>query len=409
MNSPRPNILLLVVDSLRADAVTEPAARAPNLRRLAAAGTWFSHCVSTATTTTPCFASILTGCFTPKHHVRALQGHSLNPELATLPEILGGVGYSTYAEVTGPLVPETGVLRGFDHVRHRPGYRQSFFGWRDDVLSLMAGMTQPWFLLLHIWEVHRPFRSPPDFDKRYDRDGYWAAVEATDTALDAVLAEAGDAVVVVTGDHGEVFPDGRLAKLAAVASRRTRRATARLGWNALDDRLMRHAVGHGFDVSEELVRVPLVFAGSTVAANEVVSQVSHVDLLPTLAELAGAEVPNQVQGTSLAQALQGGRDGRHRRSVFAEAVGTQLRGRRKAMVRHDEWKLVTDGTRSLLHRVRAGWADETRDIGVEHPAVVQSLLQDLARFEADRGPGSAGLTAEEEATIEEQLRALGYL
>src|SRR5438876_11962495 len=130
-----PNVLLLVVDSLRADVVNGAAVPTPHLDAEAGRGTRFVQCVSTTTTTTPSFASILTGCYPPTHGVRGLQGYRLSSAVATLAELLGGAGYETHAEVTGPLLPETGVLRGFADVHHRPGYRTPWFGWRDEVLA----------------------------------------------------------------------------------------------------------------------------------------------------------------------------------------------------------------------------------------------------------------------------------
>src|SRR5918996_1591280 len=201
-----PNVLLLVVDSLRADAVFGDHVSTPTLDAYARAGVSFRQCICPCTTTTPSFSSMLTGCFPPKHGVRGLQGYRLKSTLTTLAEAFGTVGYGTYAEVAGPLVPETGVLRGFEHARHRPAYKVPFFGWRDDVIGLIDSLVPPWFMLLHIWEVHRPYRSPPDFEKRKDRAGYEAAVSATDEWLEPVLSAAENALVVITGDHGEEYP-----------------------------------------------------------------------------------------------------------------------------------------------------------------------------------------------------------
>ena len=55
----------------------------------------------------------------------------------------------THAEVTGPLLPETGVTRGVEDTRHRPGYDVRPFGWRDEVLERMPTYRSPWLMLLH--------------------------------------------------------------------------------------------------------------------------------------------------------------------------------------------------------------------------------------------------------------------
>ena len=128
---------MLFVDSLRADAIYGDHIPTPNFDAFAERGAAFDQVICTATTTTPSFSSILTGCYPPKHGVRGLQGYRLTPDITTIAEAFGLAGYRSYAEVTGPLLPETGVLRGFDEVRHREGYKAPFFGWRDDVVRRM--------------------------------------------------------------------------------------------------------------------------------------------------------------------------------------------------------------------------------------------------------------------------------
>ncbi len=130
-----PNVLLLAVDSLRADAVFGDEIPTPNFDALVQRGAAFRQCVSTTTSTTPSFSSILTGCYPPRHGVRGLQGYRLSSDVTTIAEAFQAAGYHTHAEVTGPLLPETGILRGFEDADHRQGYRVPFMNWRDEVVE----------------------------------------------------------------------------------------------------------------------------------------------------------------------------------------------------------------------------------------------------------------------------------
>jgi len=115
---------------------------------------------------------MLTGCYPPKHGVRGLQGYRLSQAVTTMAETFAEGGYRSYAEVTGRLLPETGILRGFDEARCRQAaYKVPFFYWREEVIEKMLAYIEPWLMLLHIWEVHRPYLSPPDFEKRKDKAG----------------------------------------------------------------------------------------------------------------------------------------------------------------------------------------------------------------------------------------------
>ena len=408
----QPNVFLLVIDSLRADAVLSDHIPTPNFDRLGTSGSVFDQCICTCTTTTPSFSSLLTGCYPPKHGVRGLQGYRLSPNLTTMAELFAGAGYSSHAEVTGPLLPETGILRGFADANHRQAYRVPFFEWRDRVIERMNSYPSPWFLLLHIWEVHRPYRSPPDFTKRNDRAGYEAAVTATDEWLAPVFEAAGDALTIVTGDHGESYANSALEQKALRAARKARRGLRLNRWfPALDKTLAGMAVGHGFALWEHLVRVPLIISGPGAPQGRVVEQVRHVDLLPTIAELCGLEAPSDIDGRSLVPAMRG--DGIAEEPAYMEAVGVKLEGRRIAGARVPDWKLLMPGGgRPALYRLDGGAGpDEKQNVYNRYPEVaahLETYIKEIQATESDVDEGS-GMSGEEEAIVEQHLRDLGYL
>jgi arylsulfatase A-like enzyme len=378
---------------------------------LARRGAAFEQCVATATSTTPSFASILTGRHLPNHGVRALRGHRLSPTIeATLPEAFGAAGYHTVAEVTGPLVSETGVFRGFAQVHHRRGHDAPFMGWVNEVTDRIRSLPPPWFTLLHVWEAHRPYRSPPDFKKRYARSGYEAAVSALDSALSPVLEAVGDeGVVVLTGDHGEVYAESWVGDRVAATLRELRRRLQVGRWApALERRLAARAIGHGFTLVEELVRVPLIVAGPGIAPSVVADQVSHIDIFPTLAELCGLSTP-ALDGRSLAPGMVG--KPLSATPAYMEcsnvAGGDVVSG-----VRTPEWKLVVERrTKTKLYgRNGSAHIDEKHDVASRHPDVVRELLAFMnGVLEGGQAEEREPYSAAEEAVIEQNLRDLGYL
>lgn len=406
----QPNVLFLVVDSLRADATYGGHVPTPNFDSFRARGTTFRQCVCTTTTTTPSFSSMLTGSYPPRHGVRGLQGYRLSPSLTTMAEAFSAAGYQTYAEATGPLIPETGVLRGFDEARHRQAYRVPFFGWRDEVVERMRAYVEPWFMMLHIWEVHRPFRSPPDFTKRFDRSGYEAALTATDEWLRPVYEAAGDdTLFVITGDHGEEYPDTPLEqKLNRVARVARRKLKPSRWWPWLDKKFSAMAVGHGFALYEHLVRVPLIMAGPGIPTGEVHDQVRHVDLLPTLAEVCDLEAPKNIDGRSVRTLMDGG--SLPEEPAYMEAVGVKLEGKRILGARTPEWKLLKPGGgRASLHKIEGDPPDEKKNLYNRYPEVATHLESFIQRVQEAAVDESSGMTADEEAIVEQQLKDLGYL
>jgi arylsulfatase A-like enzyme len=410
----KPNVFFLAIDSLRADAVFDDHIPTPNIDAFRAKGAAFTQCVSTTTSTTPSFSSMLTGCYPPKHGVRGLQGYQLSKVLTTWAQAFSKNGYGTHAEVTGPLLPATGVLRGFDEANHRPGYKVGFMHWRDDMVGKMKSYGQPFFMLLHVWEVHRPYRMPPNFEKRWDKAGYEGAVTTVDEWLAPIFEAAGDnTIVIITGDHGEDYPDSRFQQRMIRVARKSRRAFKLASWFPyLDAKLASKAVGHGFALHEHLVRVPLVVAGPGVNPVTVADQVRHVDLFPTIADLCGVEIPPNIDGRSLRPLMEG--DSLPEEPAYMEAVGVKLEGKRIEGARTQDWKLLRmRGSKPSLYRLNGseepGAADEKHNYFSRYPEVASKLESFIDSVTSTEVVAESGMTSDEEATVEQHLRDLGYL
>ncbi len=204
---PAPNVVFLLVDCMRADALGGRGVPTPHLDALVARGTRFTQAIACASSTTPCVATMLTGTYSPRHGVRAIGGQRLQPDLATLPGLLAQAGYHTVAEVTGPLVPEAGLDRGFAEYHCRRASEYLSDDWGERLIARLAGggLRRPWFLFLHLWELHSPRKVLPPFrTRRHGRNRYDRALASLDTTLEPLLrALPADTVIVLHGDHGE--------------------------------------------------------------------------------------------------------------------------------------------------------------------------------------------------------------
>jgi arylsulfatase A-like enzyme len=260
--------------------------------------------------------------------------------------------------------------------------------------------------LLHVWEVHNPFRAPPDFAKRWDRAGYERVVTAVDRAL-APFLEREDVLLVVTGDHGEQFPD-TIGERAVTWGVRKLYHRLSLGSRAprLDRWLARHQLGHGHAVYEHLVRVPLLVAGPGIPHRTVPDQVRHVDVAPTIAALCRATLPG-ADGRSLASLWSGAV--LDEEPAYVEA-GEVTRSDEEPIIclRTSEWKLVRELGKEALYRVAGPRTDERRDLSAEYPAVAERMRRQLDELTRAR-VSSSGMTEDEEAVVESHLRDLGYL
>jgi len=282
------NVLLVTIDTLRADALSSygGAARTPNLDALAAAGTRFDFAHAHAVLTRPSHASILTGTYPYEHGVRDHSGYRLKPGLATIATMLKAQGFATGAFVGGvPLERRFGLDGGFDVYDDRFGRTGNNSDFTlaerpagevvDAALKWIHTQNGRWFAWVHVFDPHAPYAPPPPFDTEYAGRLYHGEVAYVDKALgplfDAARSSTRPTVMVVTGDHGEGLGDhGELT--------------------------------HGLLAYETTLRVPLIL--TQLGVRQHAGTVSHfparhVDLLPTLLDAVGASVPSALHGRSL--------------------------------------------------------------------------------------------------------------
>ncbi|MFQ5768119.1 MAG: sulfatase [Acidobacteriota bacterium] len=319
----RPSILLIVVDSLRADHLHhagDPRRLSPDLDDLAAESTRFSQAFAAAPWTTPSVMSLFTG-LTPSHHHVDNSDRSLAASVTLLAERLKRAGYATGAVMPAlTLADHFGFKRGFDQfVMEQQGHGRVSSPWTmAHALSFIHDhAAEPFFLYLHFWDVHynynppmpyavrfqsgRPPGSPADDDiTRHVLEGpdqkplpadrvewlegqYAGEINYTDDQIGRLLRNLDglgldeNTIVVVTADHGEGFQEHGI-------------------------------LGHTIQLYDEMVHVPLLVRWpGRVAPGRVVEQpVGLVDLAPTLLDLAGFRLSGgQFDGESRAAELVG--------------------------------------------------------------------------------------------------------
>ena len=289
----RPNLLVVTVDTLRADRVGAYSAkhvRTPNIDRLAARGTVFKRAYAHCTTTLPAHASLFLGATPLRHGVHDNANFTVRRELLTLAEHLKAAGYATGGFIGGfPLESRFGLDQGFetyddrlDRVGPTPGdaWTRRAGAVVASALAWLEGRAAPWFLWVHLWDPHEPYAPPEPYLSRFAGRPYDGEVAYVDDVLGTLfgrLEQAGfdrATVVVLTGDHGES-----------------------LGEHGEET--------HGFLAYEATLRIPLIVVHPGLAPRVVETPVSHADVFPTVCELLGIGAPGGLQGVSLAGAVRG--------------------------------------------------------------------------------------------------------
>ncbi|HEY3044283.1 MAG TPA: sulfatase, partial [Vicinamibacterales bacterium] len=206
----RPNVILITIDTLRADhlgAYGDHDAATPTLDALARRGIRFADVVSPAPLTLPSHTSILTGLTPARHGVRNNPEFVVSESLPTLAERFRAAGYATAAFVSGfPLSRRFGLARGFDVYDNRfpRGDAASAAPYTERRADRTVAAVRAWFdqqrggqsprpylLWVHFFDPHRPYDAPEPFRDRF-RNPYDGEIAFVDAQIAELLAAAGD-------------------------------------------------------------------------------------------------------------------------------------------------------------------------------------------------------------------------
>jgi choline-sulfatase len=206
----RPSILLVTLDTTRADAVTPDVA--PAFNELAKTSRRFTYAYVAVPQTLPSHTSMMTGLY-PGGHGLHENGRYLAPSQPLVAERLHAAGYRTAAFISAfALARRFGLARGFDvydDEMPEPRNERSARDTTDRILGYLGKpSTQPLFLWVHYYEPHFPYEPPEPFRSRFASKPYLGEIAAMDEQLGRLVAAfrrrfGADAAIIVVGDHGE--------------------------------------------------------------------------------------------------------------------------------------------------------------------------------------------------------------
>jgi arylsulfatase len=438
--SSRANVLLIVVDTLRADHLSlygYGRDTSPRIDELAATSLVFTNAFTVMSHTLPAHVSLMTGLHPATHQVLS-NDRSYSGKERLLAERLGDAGYATAAFVSGvPLRQSSGLARGFELYADTVNAHGQMEGKVDgerttrkalDWLESRAG--EPFFLFVHYFDTHPPYTSPPggptfavDAVLRSHMQKIGASglsVKEVSTNVPRLDGEALNlAQAINTYDNEIRRVDGLIGDLLA-GLERTGLADETLLIITSDhgEGLGQHGYfSHGARLYEEQIHIPLILRPSRdmkIDPGSVESTVSLLDIAPTILEAAGLAEDDSMHGGSLGSASRrsashGGRWLLAQRRYFPERV---RRARRRRFTPQSTLHAIRgDGD---LKYLRAGDGSEElydlshdprerRNIAGERPESVEpmrnlmdALLQRVSRGDPGRGAGR-GRAAPQEA------------
>ncbi len=424
-----PNIVLVLVDTLRADHLSGygySRPTSPNLDEWASASVLFTQARSQASCTFPSVNSLLTS-RDPLVFLGQPEGRMGIPaEISSLQEILGAAGYQTAAISASPVVrasptrfnPHGGFARGFGTFDEACLW-QSADCIEARLAALLPTLVEPYFLYLHFMEPHGPYRPPASHVRRFVRP-----FEGPDFILNGDPNPIADAIykqgnpspatprqlehLIDLYDEEIAYFDSRLpAVLGLLEPRNTERDVVWVLASDHGEGFLEHGdIKHCRAPYDEQVKTPLILRARDLKPGQRVARaVSNLDIAPTLLELLGLPVPPSFEGQSLVPWLSP--EGAVNES---EALSFSAQG---------AVRIVTDGRYKLhfdLEQRSARLFDlaadprELVDVASSQPGelrrLTRFLYERLVAVEGSMNP-ERSLALGEEA--EKRLKALGYL
>ena len=384
--STRPNVILISVDTLRADHVTciTPSAKpTPYIDRFCQSGTTFTQATSMVPLTLPSHVSMLTSTYPFVNGVED-NGERLAPGAVTLAGTLHAHGYQTAAFLGSFVLDKRfGLDQGFDtyespavtlHTGSDPGDIKRRGGDVADAGEawLTAHADRPFFLFLHLYDLHTPYEPGKDYDGelRYvDKviGIFWDYLAAHDMVKHSLI--------VFTSDHGEALGD-------------------------------HGETTHGFFIYQSTLHVPLMIhwpAGSTPRPQRVDTPVSLLDLSPTILDAVRMPLPHAMEGKSMLAASGPAND------VFSESQYPARHFGASALssLRQGHYKYIEAPKPEFYDLAKD--PDEATNLYADRSALALAYHEKLEQLRKLYEPRSSRTANALSPEVIERLHALGYL
>ncbi len=421
------NVMVVLIDTLRADRLApyspQTRVQTPGLMNFVESASTFLHAHSQENWTKPSVATLLSGLMPWEH--RATEHASVVPRSVTLlPQRLSEAGFETASFICNGFVSDRfGFDRGWNAYRNyiREGRRTHAEAVASDVLSWLDSrddQEKPFFLYVHTIDPHVPYRPPRRFLEMYGDSNYSGRVNFS---RDATLLENVKLGNLRLNDrdrsHLEALYDGEItyhdvhfqAILDGLRNRGAYDNTLIIVTSDHGEEFWDHgSVGHGHSVYEELLHVPFFAHLPGVPARRVQTPVGLVDVVPTVLEALGQDVPDELSGRSFLSALRGGDEMMERETISGFM---------------DNWRTLTAGRYKLVRRSRSRVAiydleedpGETTDLSESRPLLGGWLRRFMGiHLDASEAARQGNRRHRQQNTqidpeTAAQLRALGYV
>lgn len=447
----KPNILFLVIDSLRADRIFSDnrTTKTPTIDKLIKDGVYFSHLISTSDVTGTGMGCFFSGVYPFESGITETK---VDSTLFTLINILKKNGYNMCGSV-----PNFQFFQNLSNFVDN-GYYYDYQQWREkDTILGKSGIevinhlksikeNEPWFYYLHLMDMHgmgKLIKIPSKFDnKEFGETKYDRMISCIDFWLNDLLQhiDLNNTIVIITADHGEYVstktddPMGmpniykilrKMKKIIPLSEGNSEKAFRKL--LKINANLKRWIFSKRFDskeirniltrsVTDELfddaIRIPLIFSGYKIKSSKVISNlVRQVDVLPTILEILEIKHSDKIEGRSLVLFLDGEEleeipvyieTGTAEHGTVGNTIGIRTSKYKYLRNRFDEEKDIR-----LFDLIKD--PEELENVAKKEPNLIKKLEETLKKIMENKIEFQKNELTDEDKKVQEELRKLGYL
>ena len=454
-NSDKPNVLFIVIDSLRSDRCygQHKSSFTPNLDMMIENGILFTTSVSVATSTSISLASIFTGLYPFKTGMSGVEYEKLDSKIPNFIDFFKNNGYTTHA-TSSDVNDILGITTDFDLKSNSKNYR-NFYGLFQGlgeklVRKLSSDMQLPWFYYIHIYDLHEPIIVPHEFnDGKYGISQYDRMLSSIDYWLGKLLKiiDINKTMIVITADHGDYvrsivrnnkeintessnfekltwkignniptslgIPTKTISKLLQfVQSKYRKQKINNLELSIYEKRLLQTTrMESGNHLFDDLLLVPLIFYGNSILNNKlIINQVRSIDIFPTIFDLCKLDYDHNIDGISLNPLINGNKISEF--STYIESMPTIKSNVRKMIgIRTSEFKYIRSKDNPVIQELYDLKNDphEEKNVAKEFPEIINKMENILTKLINQPKYETEHLEKKEREKVENELRKLGYV
>lgn len=441
----KPNILFLVIDSLRADRITKEQrfAKIPNIMELSQKGTIFSQAISTSDVTGTCVGSLFSGNYPFETGITQT---SIDNTKMGLFNSLKENGYKLFGIVPKLTLFEK-TCKDFDDV-----LMYNVKEWKNDETILgKSGKNaleffsknignEPWFHYIHLIDIHglgEAVKVHEQFDhEKFGKTKYDKTLSTLDFWIKNIFNKISmeETLVIITSDHGEYlgedlrdmpkfyetmrglkerFPKlqyfgDKLFLLVITLNEKIKMKTRKIELEQQKEFIPRGFTKYLFD---DVIKIPLIISGHKTPNNlEINNLVRQIDIYPTILRLANIETTDKTTGRDIFSSIE---NNQNELPAYIETGSTKPKTLGKTIgIRTSSYKYFRNRIDSksdvyLFNLIKD--PNELKNIASENPDIVNKYEKILGKITKNSENIVEGEISDEEKMIEDELRKMGYL